>query len=92
MVSSAKSRVANRLRTRFTVLFVIGMGLLLSLVQAPIFAEEKHEARGEFIGATETTYPDWFKVSFMELEGLWNVTWLKKTSKSGCNQNLMLLN
>jgi len=33
-----------------------------------VFAEEKHPTRGEFYGATDTIYPDWFKVSFMELE------------------------
>jgi thioredoxin-related protein len=29
---------------------------------------EHSEARGEFHGAMETVYPDWFKTSFMELE------------------------
>jgi len=31
-------------------------------------AEDANKPKGNFIGATETIYPDWFKVSFMELE------------------------
>jgi len=68
MVFSANSLVANRLQTQIKRFFIAAMALLLSLVQAPVFAEEKHPTRGEFYGATDTIYPDWFKVSFMELE------------------------
>lgn len=45
---------------------------LCSVFISPLQAQEKAQQtpseRGEFIGAMETTYPDWFKVSFMELE------------------------
>lgn len=41
------------------------LGLLLS---THLHATESSEVKGEFIGAMETEYPDWFKVSFMELE------------------------
>lgn len=30
--------------------------------------DESQSSHGEFIGAVETVYPDWFKISFMELE------------------------
>jgi len=42
--------------------------VLVSLSQTPVHAEEKEPERGEYLGAVETVYPDWFKVSFMELE------------------------
>jgi len=52
------------------------MGKLLSLFLlfctaiffAPLHANEPASNRGEFLGAMDTVYPDWFKVSFMELE------------------------
>ncbi|MBX2837380.1 MAG: thioredoxin fold domain-containing protein [Gammaproteobacteria bacterium] len=33
-----------------------------------VAAEESSAKKGEFLGAMDTVYPDWFKVSFMELE------------------------
>jgi len=38
------------------------------MFHASATADETTKARGNFEGATETLYPDWFKVSFMELE------------------------
>ena len=35
---------------------------------APLNAADTKTEQGEFLGAMETVYPDWFKVSFMELE------------------------
>ena len=45
-------------------LISLAMAMALLLAQAG-FAAEK---RGEFSGAMETVYPDWFKESFLELE------------------------
>lgn len=46
---------------------VILLALLIPFsVQLP--ADESKPEHGEFLGAMETVYPDWFKVSFMELE------------------------
>lgn len=42
--------------------------LLLVGVSIPLQADESQTKHGEFLGAMETVYPDWFKVSFMELE------------------------
>ncbi len=41
---------------------------LLFLFVLPAQADSTDTKQGEFIGAMETVYPDWFKVSFMELE------------------------
>ena len=47
--------------------------LFLIILLLPIFvsAQEtatKEKKHGEFIGASDTEYPDWFKTSFLELE------------------------
>jgi len=47
---------------------LISITLLILFIQSAVYAEESKPARGEFIGATDVEYPDWFKVSFMELE------------------------
>lgn len=39
--------------------------ILLMNLPAMLSAQQQH---GEFLGAMETVYPDWFKTSFMELE------------------------
>ncbi len=42
--------------------------LLILFFHPAVKAEESKPERGEFIGAMDVEYPDWFKVSFMELE------------------------
>jgi hypothetical protein len=44
--------------------WLISLAVVLLLVQTGFAAEKK----GEFFGAMETEYPDWFKESFLELE------------------------
>ena len=46
--------------------WLISMALAIALL--PIQAGFAAEKRGEFSGAKETVYPDWFKESFLELE------------------------
>ncbi len=41
---------------------------LLICVSTHLHADESKPEHGKFLGAMETVYPDWFKVSFMELE------------------------
>jgi thioredoxin-related protein len=40
----------------------------LLIASVALQADETKAATGEFLGAMDTVYPDWFKVSFMELE------------------------
>ncbi len=48
--------------------FRLIMLALLLPISAYLHADESKPEHGEFLGAMETVYPDWFKVSFMELE------------------------
>jgi len=50
-----------------TISFV-SITLLALFIHSAVHAEESKPERGAFIGATDVVYPDWFKVSFMELE------------------------
>jgi len=52
------------------VILLARLSLVASLLAATssLSADETKSGKGEFIGAMETVYPDWFKVSFMELE------------------------
>lgn len=42
--------------------------LLIMCLISPLQADAQSDQRGEYSGAVETVYPDWFKVSFMEFE------------------------
>ncbi len=44
------------------------IALSILFIQPTVNAEESKPERGAFIGAVDVEYPDWFKVSFMELE------------------------
>jgi len=48
--------------------FITSIVLLLLSLPTVILANETESERGEFLGAMETVYPDWFKISFMEFE------------------------
>lgn len=37
-------------------------------ISTPLLANDDSASKGEFLGAKETVYPDWFKTSFLELE------------------------
>ncbi|MEE9333637.1 MAG: thioredoxin fold domain-containing protein [Granulosicoccaceae bacterium] len=49
-------------------LLIIFFVFCFALFHASVQANETESKRGEFLGAMETVYPDWFKVSFLELE------------------------
>jgi len=52
-----------------SLLMFFNSAILLCAISINIaFADEQKPAQGEFLGAMETVYPDWFKLSFMELE------------------------
>lgn len=58
---------SRSLLSRLLVLLLSTLfGLLLSI--STLFANEPKDQRAEFLGAVDTIYPEWFKVSFMELE------------------------
>ncbi len=50
------------------VRILLAFSLLTLCLISPLQADELSEKIGEYTGAIETVYPDWFKVSFMELE------------------------
>ena len=60
-----KSYVGNQLS--HTIL-LLSLFLSAILFHAKVSADETTEPHGNFEGAMETVYPDWFKLSFMELE------------------------
>jgi len=47
---------------------IVSITLLSLFFQPTLNAEETNPERGAFIGAADAVYPDWFKLSFMELE------------------------
>ncbi|MBX2881448.1 MAG: thioredoxin fold domain-containing protein [Granulosicoccus sp.] len=54
---------------RLGVLLLISICFVLAPVsQAQDTGTESPASKGEFLGAMESVYPDWFKVSFLELE------------------------
>ena len=55
-------------RTSASALLLLAALLCCSLLTNNVSANETSAERGEFLGAMDTVYPDWFKVSFMELE------------------------
>ncbi len=56
-------------RTQTVMQWFLPAILLLALtLNSSLHADDSAGDKGEFLGAMETVYPDWFKVSFMELE------------------------
>lgn len=57
--------LSARYTRNFPIIFFV---FWAALFLAPLQASETDSKRGEFLGAMDTVYPDWFKVSFLELE------------------------
>ena len=66
IISSTNQMIRKRLSLKhfFSLLLI----LFTVFIGTSALADSETETRGEFLGAMETVYPDWFKVSFMELE------------------------
>ena len=62
---NTKSNVCSRFV--YSALLINAL-LLTILYHASVNADETTKPPGNFEGATDTLYPDWFKLSFMELE------------------------
>ena len=60
-ISNARSRLIHPFLFLSALLFTM-------LFHTNVIADETNKQRGNFEGATDTLYPDWFKLSFMELE------------------------
>jgi len=58
----------NRLLTQSRRHVLVSVVAAFCFFQLPAIANDESEARGEFIGNVDTEYPDWFKISFLELE------------------------
>lgn len=67
MLSTNFQNKPVRAITKLTALILITLVFSL-ILHAGVKADETTKSPGNFIGATDTLYPDWFKVSFMELE------------------------
>ena len=57
--------LSARYTRNFPIIFFV---FWAALFLAPLQASETDSKPGEFLGAMDTVYPDWFKVSFLELE------------------------
>ncbi len=63
-----RMQYVQRLLVAVSLCFLLSVSTdLLSAEQSESDQSGEHK-RGEFSGAMETVYPDWFKISFMELE------------------------
>jgi len=60
-----KSNAYSKLSHLILLLYVL---VSATLICSTVNAEETDKSHGNFEGAMDTVYPDWFKLSFMELE------------------------
>ncbi len=60
----SSSSLPHRKASRLSVFLLLFSALFLT----PLQANESAAKQGEYSGAMDTLYPDWFKVSFLELE------------------------
>lgn len=67
MIDAKITSTTHRAATLLLQAFLLLSWSLISVAQAQDANQPEHE-QGEFFGAMETVYPDWFKTSFMELE------------------------
>jgi len=68
MVSKSNHTCSSKVNWVLRTISLISLTLPILFFQPTVNAEESNLERGEFIGAEDVVYPDWFKVSFMELE------------------------